>query len=94
MLEDLPLIPTLIGAIVLITVLAVWAPGFLALAVLSIFLSVMIWHVPSPDMTAILVIVVAMAAWDFYREYRRKRAAGNGNGNGSGSGNGSGTGEG
>lgn len=43
-----------------------------ALACLVLFLGVLVYFVPLPDLTIIIGIVAAMAAYDFYRQLRRR----------------------
>ena len=39
----------------------------LAIAVFGAFLAVLIWHVPSPDLIAVVLLTLGFAAFDLYR---------------------------
>lgn len=45
-----------------------WILALLAFAGLTIFLAVIVSFVPSPDLIIVVVICVAMAAFDFLRD--------------------------
>lgn len=72
MLDTLPIIPTLIVSASALVALAIFAPGLLAIAGLTFFVAIIAWHVPSPDLIIILAVVIAMASYDFLREYLGK----------------------
>lgn len=42
----------------------------LSFAALVIFLGILLWHVPRFDLGAVLVLSVALAAWDFFASPR------------------------
>lgn len=44
----------------------------LALAILTIFLGILILHVPRPDLIAVVAITLSLAAWDLYTTFRRR----------------------
>ena len=38
----------------------------LAFATLCVFLGILLWHVPRIDLGAVILITIALAAWDFF----------------------------
>lgn len=48
----------------------------LSFAALVAFCAVLVWFVPEPDLTIVVVVVVALGAYDFYQTAFRR----NGNG--------------
>lgn len=46
------------------------ALSIVALAGLAVFLGVMIWHVTSPDLTAVIIVSFLLAAFDLFRSAR------------------------
>lgn len=41
-------------------------PKLLSFAALVIFLGILLWHVPRLDLGAVVLLSVALAAWDFF----------------------------
>ncbi|GMG82672.1 hypothetical protein LNKW23_18850 [Paralimibaculum aggregatum] len=87
MLAAIP-IPVLLGlGAVAVIVLAICMPGALAIGALAFFVAIMAWHVPEPDLIICISVVVAMAAFDFAREWFQHR---NGTAEGAADGDGAG----
>lgn len=47
--------------------------GILSLALLFAFMGVVVWFIAAPDLTIIVVLVLAMAAYDFWRSLAKPR---------------------
>lgn len=47
-----------------------------AILTLAVFVSVVVWFVPEPDLIIVTVVVLAMAAFDFYLMAFRKNGSG------------------
>ncbi len=47
--------------------------AIVAILTLFAFVSVVVWYVPEPDLTIIIVIVLVMAVFDFYLQTFRKK---------------------
>ncbi len=47
--------------------------GFLAFVTLAAFLAVLVIHVPRLDLTAVIGITVALAAWDLFTTFRSRK---------------------
>lgn len=45
-----------------------WVLGILSLALLIAFMGVVVWFIGIPDLTIIVVLVLAMAVYDFWRD--------------------------
>lgn len=48
-----------------------WVLGILSLALLIAFMGVVVWFIGIPDLTIIVVLVLVMAVYDFWRELSR-----------------------
>jgi len=51
--------------------------SFLALASFAAFLAVIGWFVREPDLTAVFIFGIVLAAYDFWRSFRSSRQNGN-----------------
>ncbi len=47
--------------------------AFLAFVTLVAFLVILVIHVPRIDLTVVIGITVALAAWDLYRTFRSRK---------------------
>lgn len=45
-------------------------PKLLSFAALSIFLGILVWHVPRTDLGGVILVTVALVAWDFFAPSR------------------------
>lgn len=44
--------------------------AFMAFLVLSVFLGILVIHVPRADLVSVIIITVSLAAWDLYTTFR------------------------
>jgi hypothetical protein len=51
-----------------------WIVAPVALVVFALYLAVIPWFVPKPDLITVIVVVIVMAAYDFFRTARRSNS--------------------
>lgn len=44
-----------------------------SLALLTLFMGIVVWYIAVPDLTIIVVLVLLLAAYDFWRELRKPK---------------------